>query len=160
MKKLLIALAITFISNLNADALSDAIRATDVEQVKTALAQGSFSKNNFIKYLDTAEEIIRLSREKLIFNSVKSQPCTDSQTKIYRNLGSACMGGAMISLCGMTMRDETFTPLCFRSSLLCIFGAACSIKLGHKRAAAYYDALHQDAILIKELLYDHLVTLE
>lgn len=143
MKKLYILFVLCFISTIQADDLSDAIRTSDVEKVEKFLAPHKLTNKQIIKYLDTAEQTLRVRRDSVTLNNWFADPFSD----VSKGIALFGVGSYLVALKATIDRDFLLAPLGYCSAL-----ASCLAVLlieGKSPSTA-----HAKAIAIKEMLYD------
>lgn len=164
MKKILVPLMLCFINSIQADTLSDAIRASNVEKVSQFLSEHKLNDKQIIKYLDTAEQTIRTRRENIILSELGKYT-----TEIPREAQAFCGKMALIFLGSFLMgvgagieSERTHNELMASFSLgfLTLSGISLCASIGAYFRAfclVYKDpkVLYSDAITIKEMLYDY-----
>lgn len=161
MKRLFLLSTLMLMHKMNANALSDAIRTSNVEKVKTILAQ-NLPQKNFVKYLDTAEQTVRLRRDALMVQQVN--PCHYDNAMVHRKKKNLLLMSSALFFAGAFYPASKENGLMVIASLISSFAAVCmaahynSKDLGN--STAYVYRFYQDAVIIKELLYDHLSILE
>lgn len=154
--------------NIHADKLSDAIRKSDVEQVKLLLQNTNMDKC-FVKYLDTAEKVINMRQGELVLHNVKphidvSAPDPYGPYMLVSLLG--CFGfmeSAYYFDCKST--NPKFMNCISRKDMvdysmsgMLLSGVAFIISLSgsFQSTLKHLEKMHDRAITIKEMLYDHM----
>ncbi|MDR3551122.1 MAG: hypothetical protein P4L31_06945 [Candidatus Babeliales bacterium] len=154
MKKVFALFTLCFISTMQADKLSDAIRVSDVEKVGLLLTESKPTNKQLIKYLDTAEQIIRLRRDNLVVAGYR--PTLKVATKYYTFLGLVsllgCCFSAAIAAESKSVEDKNRAIFIAYVTGLSTIGSLIAARYhGNVDMASY----HADAITIKEMLYDY-----
>jgi len=155
-----------FVSITHADQLSEAIHASDLQKVTMLLSNSTLTDKQWIKYLDTAEQIIRTRRNKL---DAKVRPAdnykTSNKTGIAGCIAIACLISMPVSAAGTiaTELNNTTYVKCFLvstiGSMISMVATAICAELDKDIYRKHRQNLYEDAIRIKELLYDYEISL-
>lgn len=177
MKKLLLLLVVYCTQNIQANKLSDAIRNSDVEQVEFLLLNHAVDQN-FTKYLDIADQILQLRRDTITAQRITPHFIKNSEWQLLNQKAMMCLLTAgSLTIPGIyfdelylkiswDQRDDV-TKINYRTvangfmaaagiALLASFGYyVISGQRGVQAEWKRIEQLHDDAIIIKELLHDH-----
>ena len=144
MKKLYLLSLLCVASAIHADQLSNAIRLSDVQIVRLLLTEHRPTEKQLIKYLDIAEQMIRTRRDQLNFN-ISETPGSSSKAMDYYALTALASLAGIISFA--VMKEYRYMKLSYMGLMISGIGLiSCDIM--------NRSTLHENAITIKELLYD------
>ncbi len=145
MKKLSLSSFLCIASFSPADQISDAIRKSDMHKVRMLLAESRPTDKQLIKYLDIAEQIIRTRRDQL--NSKPGEtPSVSLKAMDYWALTTlACSTGAASFA---VLEEYYYMHLSFVGLIISTIGLIACDTINRSRS-------HENAIMIKELLYDY-----
>jgi len=166
MKKIFVLLMLCIINTIQADQLSDAIRASDVDLVNLLLSGNKPTPTQLVKYLDVAEQMVQSRREQLHLSTSRSIESRSiiNQTSILTALGClAGMVGSTILAQHSVMRSmnsgDFFSQRevndfgkyigSFYVGLIASVMVACVSEINDRTNN------HDNAIIIKELLRDY-----
>lgn len=168
MNKFYALLIFLFVGTMQADPLSDAIRASDITKVRLLISQSTLTEKQVIKYLDTAEQIIRVRHENFLLNGGGCAGDFPSDRYPYR---AKILKWSAIGVCIATPllarkifdimppSDESEKIIC--SFVAGVFAFAISLNalafvvIGIKMSdLPRIRTLCADSITIKELFYD------
>jgi hypothetical protein len=169
MKKLCMLFVFCFAYAAQADILSDAIMASNIQEVRRLLAQNIIDGKNIIKYLDIAEQTIRLRRDNSIIYKYQFSIPQDKRVTSNAILGISA-GLFLLSLVTVSYEPE-MNSLCNRLHIpnkiplalgvsatrigVLFFAYGLAYKLYHTKFE-YTCYAYRNAVLIKELLYETL----
>lgn len=157
-KKSLLFIFLCFIHIVHADQLSEAIRASDLQKVTAFLSDATVTDKQLIKYLDTAEQVIRTRRNKI---DAPIHSSTDYRVSRRTAISGLLTAISCVSLMIYAAKDHPFDKSYskFVGSMVG-FGISglstiiCS-ALDEEAYRNHHQNLYEDAIRIKELLYDY-----
>lgn len=177
MKKISLLLVVSCMLNIQADKLSDAIRNSDLEEVKLLLLN-HVVEQNFVKYFDTAEQILQQRRDAIAVQHIEPH-CRE--TPEVRSIDRKVFG-CFFTAVGLIMPGAYFNNLYYEIpwdqrddiakinyntvsnwfmgasgiAWLATFGyCILSLQQGIQAEWKHIRKLHDNAVIIKELLYDH-----
>lgn len=161
--------------NIQADKLSDAIRKSDLEEVKLLLLNHAVEQN-FVKYFDTAEQILQQRRDAIAVQHMKPYGLETSEVHSLLQKTKGCF----LAVVGLTISGVYFDNLYWETwnqrhiakinyntvsnwfvgaagiaLLATIRYCVLALQRGLEAEWKHIGELHDNAVIIKELLYDH-----
>ncbi|EKD71910.1 MAG: hypothetical protein ACD_46C00068G0002 [uncultured bacterium] len=143
-------------SILQADQLSDAIRYSNVETVRSLLSNLKVTEQQMTKHFDIAEQVIRQRRDFMnLGGRITSEEDTYYEKCMKISLASICI--SFYLFCHSSFDDNRFI---YRNSSK-LLGASLGIFIAdintrNHRQRERSGNLYTNALIIKEMLYDYL----
>lgn len=174
LRKLSLLLFITHICTVHADQLSEAIRSSNLQQVISLLSGHSITEKQLIKYFDLAEQIIKARHEEARLAQIGKVYETTKATKYSECVFLTSLASSVfVTPILFTMADyyhfnehHTKSAFCAITGAANLVGCFASLIVAltyiTKAKQEYCNkcfALFNDAIRIKELLYDYELSL-
>jgi len=156
MKKIFVLFIFSFIATMQADPISDAIQKSDVENVRLLLSTHKPTALQLVKYLDTAEQVIKSRRDELNPKVYISAQNGSGATGYWALATLVCMGGFLGSIGRAYHFGENGRIFNTYSNHIDRWGTGFLISWAGLICSDAMDRRnhHTSALAIKEMLYD------